>query len=233
MSLLEARKISKKYRRKQVLNNVNFEVNEGEIVGVLGLNGVGKTTFLKSITGNLKIDKGEILFEGEQISKASPLTDVLFVPDKIIIPRHMRVSDAVLLFKKKNPNFDESYLNEFLKLLDLDVNKAIKDMSKGTKELVQLGLLISNRPKLLILDEPLAAVDIVKRDLILNMLIDLQQDGTTILISTHLVSDIESIMSRVITIANQTIELDEEVEDIYERTGLKLSDYLIQVSEGK
>ncbi len=228
MKKLVVNNVSQKYRRKQVLKNVNIEIHQGEIIGVLGLNGAGKTTLLKILSGVSEPKHGEVTYNNQAIKAVDKLNEVLFVPDEIILPKNLTGAKIAEMFKERNDKFNETYLNEYLLKLGIDLNESIKNLSKGNKELLQLGLLLANCPEVVILDEPLGAVDILKRSIILDLLIDLQTEGVTIILSTHLIQDIEAIMSRVIFINEQEVKLDIETESI-QTQGESVQDYLLKV----
>ncbi len=206
--------INKKYRRKLILNNLNLTVKSGEIIGVLGLNGCGKTTLLKIMAGQLEPTSGTIMYGDKHISAVDSMQEVVYVPDKIVLPTYLTVREISDMFMKQNPKYNQFYLDKYLLKLGIDANSRVKTLSKGNQELVQLGILLANTPEMIILDEPLGAVDVVKREIILELLIDLQADGVTIVLSTHLIQDIESIMSRIVIIKDQQITFDREVEAI-------------------
>lgn len=227
MKKLTVNNISKNFRKKSVLHDINIEVNKGEIVGILGLNGAGKTTLLRILGGELKPSTGSIEIDNTPIYTHNNLSEIVYVPDEIILPGHMCCNDLIQLFKEENQNFDQDMVIKFCSTLSIDVNASVKNLSKGNKELLQLGLMIANKPKLLILDEPLAAVDIFKRKVILDLIIDLQTEGTTIIISTHLITEIEYIMSRVVFIDKQTIGFDISTEEIQSQ-GRNVQEYLIE-----
>ncbi len=218
--------INKKYFRKSVLKDINLTINSGEIIGVLGLNGSGKTTLLKIMSGNLNPTSGSVLFDDKSIDAVDKMQELIYVPDQIIIPKHLKVSEVAELFMIKNPNYNQFYLEKFLVKLGIDASSKIRTLSKGNQELVQLGILLANTPQMIILDEPLGAVDVVKRAVILDLLIDLQMDGVTIVLSTHLIQDIEAIMSRVIIINDYQITFDQEVE-VIQNSGKSIQETLI------
>ncbi len=228
MNQLKVEKISKKYRRKNVLNDISFEVSNGEIIGLLGLNGAGKTSLLKIVAGVKKPNGGKVTYKDKPLDQVNKLNEILFVPDEIIIPKHLTIDEIAQMFANENEKFNFKYLNDYLVKLGIDKEEKVRVLSKGNRELAQLGLLMANCPEVLILDEPLAAVDILKRSVILDLLIDLQTEGVTIILSTHLIQDIEAIMSRVLFINKSEIKLDIETEEI-QANGESVQDYLLKV----
>ncbi len=228
MKVLAVNNVSKKYRMKQILDQINIEVTQGEIVGVLGLNGAGKTTLLKILAGVKAPNSGSVTYDNKLITEVDHLNEILFVPDEIIIPKHLTIEQIATMFKDKNNKFNDEYLHNYLTKLGISSGDKIRTLSKGNRELAQLGLLMANCPEVLILDEPLAAVDVLKRSVMLDLLIDLQTEGVTILLSTHLIQDIEAIMSRVLFINEKQIKLDIETEEIQAK-GESVQDYLLKV----
>lgn len=227
MSILKCIQISKRYRKKQVLNNINLEFNPGEITVIAGLNGIGKTTLLKILSGNLKPSEGNVVLGSKNIIDVSNLTDVLLIEDENILPSNLKINELVELFKLKNKRFDEKYLNEYVIKLGLDLNAPIGSLSKGNKELVQLGVLLSNRPKYVLMDEPLAAVDVVKREILYDLLIDLQLEGVGVIFTTHIISEVEKIVSRLVLIDNGMVVCDDTVDNIYESGFDSLNSYFV------
>lgn len=226
MKQLKLENVSKRYTRKKVLDKINLEINKGEIIAVLGLNGSGKTTLLKIMSGILNPSNGTVSYGGNPIKEVNHMREIMFVPDKIVIPTYLKVYEVAKMFQEQNPKYNQEYLEKYLEKLGIDINSKISTLSKGNKELVQLGILLSNIPEMIILDEPLGAVDVVKREIILDLLIDLQMDGVTIVLSTHLINDIESIMSQVIILKDKRIILEKSVESL-QAEGKSIQEVLI------
>lgn len=217
MSTIKLEMVEKNIRRKQVLSEVHVEIGNGEIVGVLGLNGVGKTTLLKMMAGQLKPSSGTITYNGNPISSISNMQDIIYVPDENILPKYYNAEEIMAILKDRNPNYNTDYAIMMLNCFGINRKQRIRSLSKGNQEIVQLAVLVANESKFIIMDEPLAAVDISKREVILDMFIDMQVDDRTIILSSHLISDIEAILSRVLLIEGGTISQDIKLQDTLDK----------------
>lgn len=206
MKLLEIKNLYKSYGNKEVLKNINLEIPNGKIIGLLGKNGTGKTTLIKLINGLLTIDKGKILINGKEISPESKLA-IAYLPERTYLDKSMTIKETLEFFKEFYENFDIKKARKLLKTLDLNENQKLVKMSKGMQEKVQLVLVMSRKVDLYILDEPLGGVDPATRDYILDTILTNFNEGASILISTHLISDIERILDEVIFIDKGKIEL--------------------------
>lgn len=206
MKLLEIKNLYKSYGNKEVLKNINLEIPNGKIIGLLGKNGTGKTTLIKLINGLLTIDKGEILINGKEIGSESKLA-IAYLPERTYLDKSMTIKETLEFFKEFYANFDIKKARKLLKTLDLNENQKLVKMSKGMQEKVQLVLVMSRKVDLYILDEPLGGVDPATRDYILDTILTNFNEGASILISTHLISDIERILDEVIFIDKGKIEL--------------------------
>lgn len=213
MNTIKLEMVEKNIRRKNVLSEVNTEISTGEIVGVLGLNGVGKTTLLKMMAGQLKPSSGIITYDGNPISTVSDMNDIIYIPDENILPKYYTAEEIMAILNDRNPNYNKDYAIMMLNSFGINRKQRIGSLSKGNQEIVQLAVLVANESKFIIMDEPLAAVDISKREVILDMFIDMQVDDRTIILSSHLISDIESILSRVLLIEGGTISQDIKLQD--------------------
>lgn len=206
MKLLEIKNLYKSYGNKEVLKNINLEIPSGKIIGLLGKNGTGKTTLIKLINGLLTIDKGEILINGKEIGTESKLA-IAYLPERTYLDKSMTIKETLEFFKDFYENFDIKKARKLLKTLDLNENQKLVKMSKGMQEKVQLVLVMSRKVDLYILDEPLGGVDPATRDYILDTILTNFNEGASILISTHLISDIERILDEVIFIDKGKTEL--------------------------
>lgn len=218
MSVLQCRSLSKKYGPKPALNTINLDLPEGKIIGLLGPNGSGKTTLIKLIAGLLTNDGGEILVNGEPLS-VSTNAIISYLPERSYLNDWMTVNDLVKFFEDFYVNFDKAKAADMLSRLNIDPAQKIKSMSKGTKEKVQLIMVMSRNAKLYLLDEPIGGVDPAARDYILNTIIGGYAQGSTVIISTHLIQDVEKILDEVIFINNGNIVLQSTVDDIREKEG--------------
>lgn len=213
MELLEIKNLYKNYGEKQVLNNITLTVPRGKIIGLLGKNGTGKTTLIKLINGLLTPTEGEIIFEGEKIGPQSKL-NIAYLPERTYLDKSMTINETLKFFKEFYSNFDIDKAKDLLKKLDLDENQKIIKMSKGMQEKVQLVLVMSRKADIYILDEPLGGVDPATRDYILDTILTNFNEGASIIISTHLISDIERILDEVIFIDKGEIKLISDADEL-------------------
>ena len=213
MELLEIKNLYKNYGEKQVLNNITLTVPRGKIIGLLGKNGTGKTTLIKLINGLLTPTEGEIIFEGEKIGPQSKL-NIAYLPERTYLDKSMTINETIKFFKEFYSNFDIDKAKDLLKKLDLNENQKIIKMSKGMQEKVQLVLVMSRKADLYILDEPLGGVDPATRDYILDTILTNFNEGASIIISTHLISDIERILDEVIFIDKGEIKLISDADEL-------------------
>lgn len=218
MTVLECKNISKYYPGVYALNQVDLKLESGKIIGLLGPNGSGKSTLIKMICGLLKQTSGEITVLGEPIGIETKKM-ISYLPDHEYLNDWMRVSDLVQMFQDFYEDFDEKRAMEMLERLNIKSNVRLKTLSKGNREKVQLILVMSRKAKLYILDEPIGGVDPAARDYILNTIISNYDEEATVIIATHLISDIEQILDEVIFIHNGVVCLQKTVDDIREEEG--------------
>lgn len=217
-TLLECRSLTKRYGGFTALSDINLTLERGKIIGLLGPNGSGKTTLIKLINGLLVPTEGEILVKGSAPGVESKLS-VAYLPDKTYLNNWMKVKDLIAYFGDFYSNFDSAKAYDMLKRLKIDANDRLKSMSKGTKEKVQLILVMSRNADLFVLDEPIGGVDPASRDYILDTIISNYSENASVLISTHLISDIENVLDEVIFIQNGQIRLTSSVDEIREKEG--------------
>ena len=217
-ALLECRGLTKSYGRKTALSGVDLTMSRGKIVGLLGPNGSGKTTLIKLACGLLTPTAGQILVEGKEPGVESRLA-ISYLPDKNYLNDWMKVSDLVDYFKDFYSNFDPRRAYDMLSKLNIDPDLRLKTLSKGTKEKVQLILVMSRDAQLYLLDEPIGGVDPATRDYILNTIISNYNSQATIIISTHLIADIEKVLDEVVFISEGRIVLSSSVDEIRAENG--------------
>lgn len=205
--------ITKRFGSKTALDDVSFSINPGHIVGLLGPNGSGKTTFIKLANGLLVPDQGEITICGSPVGLKTKAR-VSYLPDKNYLNNWMKVSQLIDLFHDFYKDFDRNKAYEMLQRLDISKKDPLKTMSKGTKEKVQLILVMSRKSDLYLLDEPIGGVDPAARDYILNTILTNYNENGAVLISTHLISDVEQVLDDVIFINQGHIHLSSSVDDI-------------------
>jgi len=223
MSLLECINLNKSFDNKQILNDVNFKIEEGKIIGLLGKNGAGKSTLIKLINNLLTIDSGSILFKGKEIGVYSK-SQISYLPERTYLDKSMKVSDTINYFSLFYKDFNKEKALDLLKKLDLDINTKISKMSKGMQEKLQLILVMSREASLYILDEPLGGVDPATRDYILDTILSNFKDGASVLISTHLISDVEKILDDVIFIDKGKIILTSSCDELREKENASIDE---------
>lgn len=216
--LLEFSNITKKYGSKVALDNVSFNLESGKIIGLLGPNGSGKSTILKLVNGLLQPTEGEIKIMGNPPGIMSK-SIISYLPERTYLNEWMKISDLINFFADFYIDFDINKANEMVIALKLDPNHKLKTLSKGNKEKVQLILVMSRKAKLYLLDEPIGGVDPATRDFILDTIISNYLSDATLMISTHLISDIERIFDEVILINQGTIYKHDSVDNIRQQTG--------------
>lgn len=217
-SILECKGLIKNYDRKTALNGINLTINRGRIVGLLGTNGSGKSTLIKLANGLLTPTSGEILINGMKPGVETKKI-VSYLPERTYLNDWMKVNDIINFFADFYENFNKEKAYDMLKKLNINAEDKLKTMSKGTKEKVQLILVMSREADLYLLDEPIAGVDPAARDYILNTIIKNYNENSTIIISTHLISDIEKILDDVVFISNGSIYLSKSVDEIRDEEG--------------
>ena len=211
--ILEVKKLNKTFDKKEVLKDVSFSISNGKIVGLLGKNGAGKTTLIKLINDLLTPDSGEILVSGNKIDVESKKV-ISYLPERTYLNKQMKVSEVIEFFKDFYDDFNENKAKKLLNDLDLVANEHLSKMSKGMQEKVQLVLVMSRNADLYILDEPLGGVDPATRDYILDTILTNFKDNASVIISTHLISDIERILDEVIFIDKGKIVLQSETDKL-------------------
>ncbi|MDD6275605.1 MAG: ABC transporter ATP-binding protein [Clostridia bacterium] len=211
--LLKISGLKKSYGEQRVLDGVSFELGAGQIVGLLGPNGCGKTSMIKSIVGLINDYQGEILINGKAPGVESKEL-IAYLPEKNYLPNWMTTKNAINYMADFYKSFDKEKAISMANTFDLDMNKKIKVMSKGQQEKLQLLLVMSRRAALYILDEPLGGVDLVSREFILDTIMKNHEQNSTILLSTHLIYDIEKVLDRVLMIKGGKLVVDGAVSDI-------------------
>ena len=212
-SLLRLEHVQKNYGKTEALSGVNLDIQPGRIVGLLGPNGSGKTTIIKIIKGLLQPTSGPFLIHGEKPSQ-KPKKVVSYLPDTTYLGDNMKIKEVFAMFQDFYSDFDQVKANHLLEDLKLDEKSRLKNLSKGNKEKVQLILVMSRKADLYVLDEPIGGVDPAARDYILKTIIQNRSENSSVLISTHLISDIEDILDDVIFIKDGEILLQEDANEL-------------------
>lgn len=226
--LLKFEGVSKSYRSKSALNNVSFGVDSGKIIGLLGTNGSGKSTLMKIAAGLIPASAGSVSVLGAPVGLATKSV-VSFMPDRPLTESWMKVRDAVAFYRDFYSDFDEEKANKMLDFMNLKASDRVSSLSKGMNERLQLTLALSRQAKLYLLDEPIGGVDPVARAKILDAIVEFYSEDSSLLISTHLVRDIERIFDEVIFIRNGEVVLQEEVEDLRLKHGKSVDDMFKEV----
>ena len=212
-NILKSEGICKSYLNKKALRGINLDIKPGKIVGLLGPNGSGKTTFLKIAAGILHASSGKLLIDGQEPGVYTK-SIVSYLPDNEYLLSWMKVSDAVKYFKDFYLDFDEKKAQELLLFMNLDENSKVKSLSKGMKEKLKLTLVLSRNAKLYILDEPLGGVDPTTREKILNAIVNNFSEDSSMIITTHLVNDMERVFDDVAFISDGEIVLQGNAEEL-------------------
>ena len=224
----ECRDLGKSFGSTQALRNVNISIAPGRVVGLLGPNGSGKTTLIKLANGLLSPSHGDVLICGEEPGPESKAL-VSYLPDKTCMPMWMNVEQLMDFFQDFYADFDRQRAETMLDRLGLDRKKKLRQMSKGTKEKVQLIMVMSRKAKLYLLDEPIGGVDPATRDYILDTIIRNYDPEAVVLISTHLISDVEKVLDEVLFINQGQIALQASVDDIRQQYGKSVDEYFREV----
>ena len=228
MATWECKGLCKRYGKVQALDNVSFSIEPGRVVGLLGPNGSGKTTLIKLANGLLTPTGGELLINGQKPGKATRAL-VSYLPDRPCLPEWMSAEKLLDMFTDFYGDFQRDKAQEMLGKLGIDPKQKIKQMSKGTREKVQLILVMSRKAELYLLDEPIGGVDPATRDYILETIIRNYNPSASVVISTHLIADVEQVLDDVIFINHGQIVLKSSVDDIREQQGKSVDAYFREV----
>ena len=226
--ILQCRDLSKSYGGKMALDHVNLEVFSGRIVGLLGPNGSGKTTLIKLANGLLAPASGEIRINGYRPGIETKRI-VSYLPDKEYLNNWMRVGDLVEFFSEFYSDFREQRALEMLTHLNISTGDKLKNLSKGNKEKVQLILAMSRAARLYLLDEPIGGVDPAARDYILHTIISNYSKDATVILSTHLIGDIEPVLDEAIFLKDGRVFAHRSVEELRETEGMSVDAYFREV----
>ena len=227
-SVLKASGLTKRYHGSPALDNLNLELPQGNIVGLLGPNGSGKTTFIKLAAGLLTPTAGEITICGEKIGPASKAL-VSYLPDRTCFNKRLKVAELLDFFRDFYADFDVNRAQQMLNALGIDPQARYRTLSKGTQEKVQLVLTMSRRARLYLLDEPIGGVDPAARDYILNTIINNYDPSATVLISTHLISDVERVLDEFLFLYQGKVIQRGEADTVREETGKSLDELFREV----
>ncbi|MDF9867034.1 ABC-2 type transport system ATP-binding protein [Bacilli bacterium PM5-3] len=221
MEIIKCLNLSKSYGKKLALDNVNLSIKKGRIVGLLGANGSGKTTLLKLINDLLKPTTGSIKINNESPGINSKKI-ISYLPERTYLDLNMSVFECIEYFADFYQDFDKDKMYRMLEIMNIDTNAKMRTLSKGTKEKVQLALVMSREADVYILDEPIGGVDPAGRDFILQTILGNFNEDATLIISTHLISDIETILDEVIFINNGEILLHEDSDELRNKHNMSI-----------
>ena len=226
--LFECKDLRKNYGKNQALKGLNLQIESGQIVGLLGPNGSGKTTLIKQANGLLTKNGGELYIDGKEVGVETKKI-VSYLPERTYLDVHSKVKDVIEFFKDFYSDFEENRAYDMLSKLNINPNDKLKTMSKGTREKVQLILVMSRQAKLYFLDEPIGGVDPAARDYILNTIISNYNPEAAVIISTHLISDIEKVLDDVVMIKNGDLVMHKKVDEIREEYGKSVDEVFREV----
>lgn len=234
MNVLECKNLKKAYKKgKFVLDDFNIVIPSGRIVGLLGPNGCGKSTLIKLIAGLLQANSGEILVCGEPVGEKTKAM-ISYLPERTYFNSWMRVYELVAFFEEFYADFDPARAYSLLAALDIDPKARLKTLSKGTKEKVQLILVMSRKARLYLLDEPIAGVDPAARDYILSTIVSNYDENATIIITTHLITDVEQVLDDYVFLSHDgKILRAGSVEDARAESGMSLDETFRAVFKNK
>ena len=232
MSVLEIKNLSKKYGNKQALKDVSFTAEKGEVIGLLGPNGSGKTTLIKILAGIIKKYEGEIKIDSQNVNYKTK-EFVSYLPDRFFLDPNLTIAQTQALFEDFYSDFDGEKFTSFIEQMSLDKKMKVSNLSKGMTEKLNLALVLSRHAKLFIIDEPIAGVDPVAREQILDAIIDNIDPDSTLVITTHLVRDIERIFDRVIMLNKGSVELNDSVENLRTTYNKGIEDVYKQIFGGQ
>lgn len=227
-AILSARDLTKNYGRMTALDHLNIDIESGKIIGLLGPNGSGKTTFIKLVCGLLRPTAGSIIVDGHSVG-AETKSLISYLPDRDYLPEYMKVRDLLSFFRDFYKDFDYSKAVDMLSRLNIDMNMRFKHMSKGTREKVQLSLVMSRNAEVYLLDEPIAGVDPAAREYILNTIISNYNPNAAVVISTHLITDVEPVLDDVIMLQNGILRLHMSVEQIHSQYNMSVDQLFREV----
>lgn len=230
--MLEIKNISKKYGKNLVLDNFSYNIESGNIIGILGPNGSGKTTLLKIIKGYLLPSSGEIFLDGKKIDYLSN-SQISYLPDVNFMDENLTVEKGIYLFNNFFEDFRVDKMISMLELMKLDKNKKIKELSKGMKEKYNLALILSRKARLYIIDEPISGVDLISRDEIINFIVTNIEEDTTMIITTHFAEEMDKIFDEIIYLNDGKIIESGKIDDLIEKYELSITDIYRTILGGK
>ena len=228
MAVVVCNNLTKRYGKKTALQNINLNLESGRIIGLAGPNGSGKTTMIKLMQRMLVPTEGQVLIQGKEPGPETKAV-VAYLPDRDFLPDWMKVSALLGLYQSYYADFDRAAAERMIASLDIDQNQTFKKLSKGTREKVQLILTMSRKAQVYLLDEPIAGVDPAARDYIIRTIISNYNPEAMVLISTHLIADIEAVLDEVIFLKEGRIVLHENADDLRTKVSMSVDEYFREV----
>ncbi|CEH33839.1 ABC transporter ATP-binding protein [Romboutsia lituseburensis] len=230
--MIEVKNVSKRYRKVKALDDISFTIEEGKITCILGINGVGKSTILKAISGLVRLDSGDILIDGEKLTY-NTYNKLAFVPDIDIHFPQMTIKESFEFMKDFYKNWNEEKAYEMLKMFDLTDDRRICKLSKGNKARVKIILGFAQDAKYILLDEPFSGIDIFKREEFIGIMAKYMSDEQSIVITTHEIAEIQMIVDDVILINNGKLVEKFNAEELREKEGMSIIDKMREVYKGE
>lgn len=228
MNMIEIKELNKSYSHKPVLNELSLDFDQGEIVGLLGPNGCGKSTLMKILAGLISDFQGEVRIQGQKIGLGTK-SIISYLPEKTYLSGWMRPVDVFSFFADFYPDFDRVKAEDMLARFHLDARQQIKSMSKGMQEKLQLVLVMSRRASIYLLDEPIGGVDPATRSAILDMVLTNYREDSLMILATHLIQDVEKIFSRAVLLGFNELILDAGIDEIREQHGKSVDEVFREV----
>lgn len=224
--------LSKKYGKVQALDDVSFQIKEGKIIGIFGINGVGKSTILKSIAGVIKPDKGKILIDGEEINHKL-YNKIAFIPDVDTYFPHLTIKESFAFMKEFYINWEEEKAYNMLKIFNLTDDQIISNLSKGNRARVKIILGFAQNAKYILLDEPFSGIDIFKREEFIKAMVEYISPNQSIIITTHEIAEIEEIVEEVIILHDGKLAFNFNVEEVRQNENKSIIDKMREVYRGE
>lgn len=227
MSKLEIKNLNMGYKNK-VLDNLNLELEKGQIVGLVGPNGAGKSTFLRILAGLEKTYSGSVIIDGEEISYKT--ADIIsYQPDKFALSNKLSVKEVVRTYKAFFKDFDEEKFYKIYKEFKLPEKAKVREMSKGMREKMQIALSLSRKAEIFLLDEPISGVDPSARKAIIETILNNFDEDSLIILSTHLINQIEPLLDRVLFLSDGKISINKTIDEIRSEENMSIEDYFTEV----
>lgn len=226
--LIRVRNLTKFYSKEKALDDISLDIKAGRIVGLCGPNGSGKTTFIKVLVGLLRDYEGDIQIDDKHVGYES-LASISYLPDRTYFEKNMQGTECILLFKDMYDDFNEERMLKLCESFEVSPKKTFKEMSKGMQEKFQLALVLSRDAKIYLLDEPIGGVDPASREKILNTILNSYAKDSLLLISTHLIADIENILDEVIFLKNGKVALFDNCDNLRDQYHMSVDAYFREV----